>query len=82
MTGRAGEWPVAEPVDLEPSDEQGQQHLELTRVQARFRVTLGSIRADLEEQPSPVCVRAAARRWTDAIAQITDELTKQLRDTG
>lgn len=82
MTGRPGEWPVTEPVDLEPSDEQGQQHLRLTRTQARFQLVLDSIRADLAEQPSRMCVRSAARRWTDAITQIADEVTKQLRDTG
>lgn len=80
---RPGEWPVTRSVDvLEPSDEQGQAHLELARVQARFQLVLDSIRADLEEQPSARCVRAAARRWTDAIAQLTDEVARRPRDTG
>ncbi|GAA2972290.1 hypothetical protein [Streptomyces enissocaesilis] len=80
-----GRWPVEEPIDLDviaPPDEQGAQHLALTAEQARFHVTLGSIRADLEQQPSPMCVRAAARRWQDAITAMADEVTGRLREAG
>ena len=73
---------MSEPVDVEPSDEQGQQHLEFARVQARFQLVLGSIREDLREQPSATCVRTAARRWSNAIAQIADEVTRKPQDTG
>lgn len=71
---RLGNWPVTEPVDLEPPDDQGEQHLALVSVQARFHVVLGSIRADLEEQPSPASVRTAARRWCNAITAMADEI--------
>ncbi|MET9506888.1 hypothetical protein ABZX62_00120 [Streptomyces flavidovirens] len=80
-----GHWPVDEPLDLdaiEAADEQGAQHLAFTAGQARFHVTLGSIRADLEQQPSPMCVRAAARRWQDAITAMTDEVIGRLREAG
>lgn len=73
MTGRPGQWPVTDPVDPQ-QDDQGQQHLALTAVQARFHVVLGAIRADLEEQPSRKCVRTAARRWTEAITAMADEI--------
>jgi hypothetical protein len=85
VTGRTGEWPITKPVDLEAVevvDEQGQQHLELVRVQARFRLVLDSIRADLREQPSEVSVRGAARRWTNAITAMADEIAKELRSTA
>ncbi|MET9516420.1 hypothetical protein [Streptomyces sp. NPDC002994] len=82
---KPGRWPVDEPTELnavEPSDVQGAQHLGLTAVQARFHVTLGAIRGDLEEQPSPMCVRTAARRWCDEITAMANEITQQPRDTG
>jgi len=72
-----GSWPVARPVDL-GDDEQGRQHLELTATQARFHVTLGAIRGDLEAQPSAVSVRTAVRRWCEAIVAAGDDITKQL----
>lgn len=79
---RPGEWPVTEPVDTEPADEQGAQHLELVRVQARFQLVLDSIRADLGEQPSEVSVRGAARRWCNAITAMADEVARELRSTA
>lgn len=83
MTERIpGQWPVDHPVELPEPDDQGAQHLALVAEQARFHVTLGAIRADLEAQPSDLCRRAAARRWTNAITAMTDELTGHLRDTG
>lgn len=83
MTRRdLGQWPATEPIDVEPSDEQGQRHLELARVQARFGIVLDSIREDLREQPSATCVRTAARRWSNAVAQIADEVIRKPRDTG
>ncbi|MFD5874047.1 hypothetical protein [Streptomyces sp. NPDC060322] len=83
MTERTpGQWPVDNPVELPKPDSQGAQHLALTAEQARFHVTLGAIRADLEAQPSELCLRAAARRWQDAITNLADELGQQLRNTG
>ncbi|MDF6043220.1 hypothetical protein LRD69_13895 [Streptomyces sp. JH14] len=79
---RRGQWPVDNPVELPAVDEQGAQHLALTAEQARFHVTLGAIRADLEAQPSQVCRHAAKRRWINTIAAIADELDQQLRNTG
>lgn len=71
---RPGQWPVADPVDIETDDGQGEQHLRLAAEQARFHVTLGAVRADLEAQPSANCVRAAARRWCNAITAMADEI--------
>lgn len=78
---RPGEWPVPRPVHLdEPADEQRQQAAAAER--ARFHLTLGSIRADLEEQPSETCLRAAARRWQQAITALADETAQRLNKTG
>lgn len=75
MTRRPGQWPVDEPADLDDDpDPQGTQHLAVVRERARFEVTLGAVRADLEEQPSARSVRAAVRRWHRAITQLGDEV--------
>ncbi|MDT9689419.1 hypothetical protein Q5762_13945 [Streptomyces sp. P9(2023)] len=74
-----GQWPVTKPVELHQADDQGEQHLALVAVQARFHVTLGSIRADLEEQPSPMAVLNAARRWNCAITAMADEVASALK---
>lgn len=81
MTEHPGQWPITNPVDLE-ADEQGARHLALAKERARFHVTLGAIRADLEAQPSQVCRHATKRRWINAIAAMTNELDQQLRNTG
>lgn len=77
-----GQWPVTKPIALASEQDQGEEHLALTAVQARFHVTLGSIRADLEEQPSPMAVLNAARRWTYAITAMADDVATALRKAG
>ncbi|MGW3626463.1 hypothetical protein [Streptomyces sp. NPDC000880] len=77
---RPGEWPVTTPIPLDEPSEDRQGTVAAER--ARFHLTLGSIRADLEEQPSEPCVRAAARRWQQAITALADDTLQQLRKTG
>jgi hypothetical protein len=81
---RPGQWPVTEPVDLQQvGDDQGEKHLALAAVQARWHVTLGAIRADLEEQPSPMSVRVAARRWAEAVTAMAEDIAAaQMRDAA
>ncbi len=83
MTRRPGQWPIARPVPVQ-DEETNELALRQRRnaEQARFHITLGSVRADLEEQPSPACVHSAARRWCAAITAIADEISKQKRSTG
>lgn len=82
MTTHPGDWPVTQPVDLDAlpaySADEIEQRQRLNAHRARLEITLNSVRADLEEQPSPACVRAAARRWHDAITALTDEATAAL----
>lgn len=76
---RVGEWPVPNPVDLpEPEPE----HESPAAVRARFHMVMQSIKHDLEQQPSERAVRAAARRWTDAITTAADEVAGQHRKRG
>ncbi|GAA3727573.1 hypothetical protein [Streptomyces tremellae] len=82
MTRRPGQWPVPPRRPVPEDDEQGRQHLAASAIRARFHVVLGSIRADLEEQPSPSTVRAAARCWTDAITNLADEAVQRLKKAG
>lgn len=80
-TGEQGEQDSLHTVETSAADEQGKQHLELVRVQARFELVLHSIRADLREQPSEACVRSAARRWCNDIIAAADEVVNKLRST-
>lgn len=70
------QWPIPR-TELPPREDDTRAHYNHER--ARFHLTLGAIRADLEEQPSPSQVRAASRRWIEAITQMTDELAKEQR---
>lgn len=77
---RPGEWPVprlqldvVDKAEPETSRDRG------TAAAARFEMVLGSIKADLTEQPSPMCVRAAKRRWIDAITAAAEDAEQQLR---
>ncbi|MBC3988028.1 hypothetical protein H8N00_03755 [Streptomyces sp. AC563] len=75
---RPGQWPVDKPITLvEP--EPARRH---TAARARFVVTLGAIRAALEEEPSEHAVRQAARRWQDALTALADEVCAEHRKAG
>ncbi|MCU1613952.1 MAG: hypothetical protein JWO98_1492 [Frankiales bacterium] len=49
--------------------------------QARREITLGAIRAHLEEQPSPSSIRACARRWCTAITNLADDVVTATNST-
>ncbi|MGW6243834.1 hypothetical protein [Streptomyces roseolus] len=66
-------------MDTADDDARAATHLSFVAAQARFHVTLGSIRADLEEQPSPMTVLHAARRWNAAITAMADEIASALK---
>jgi YD repeat-containing protein len=83
MTTHPGDWPITQPVDLDELQEsytadEIEQRQRYNAQRARIEITLNSVRADLEEQPSPACIRAAARRWHDAITAMTDDVTAAL----
>ncbi|MEU6295043.1 hypothetical protein [Streptomyces erythrochromogenes] len=87
MTTHPGDWPVSNPVDLDHLDDgytadEIEQRQRFNAQRARFEITLNSIRADLEEQPSEASIRAAARRWHDAITAMTDDMTAALRKSA
>ena len=76
---RPGRWPVDEPVDLIPDD----LYLQRAAERGRHEIVLGSIRAHLEEQPSPVAVLTAVRRWINEVIAVGDEVAKtKRRSTG
>lgn len=76
MTERsAGEWPVDEPVDLVPED----LYVKRAAEHGRHEIVLGSIRAHLEEQPTPIAVLAAVRRWTREVIALGDDVAKAKR---
>lgn len=80
---RPGEWPVAEPTQLDEPSQAEQRHAALAgmrREQARFHITIATIRGALREQPSERAARAAARRWHAAITAATDEAVTHIRN--
>ncbi|MCX4578146.1 hypothetical protein OHB41_34150 [Streptomyces sp. NBC_01571] len=72
---RPGGWPVDEPVDLVPDD----LYLQRAAEHGRHEIVLGSIRAHLEEQPTPVTVLTAVRRWINDVIAVGDEVAKAKR---
>lgn len=74
-----GQWPAPR-TELLPQEDDTRARYNHER--ARFHLTLGAIRADLEEQPNPNQVRAASRRWIEAITQMTDEVARAAQRKG
>lgn len=50
-----------------------------TSEQARFAITLGAVRASLEEQPSDNAIRTAARRWIAAVTAAAEDVIAERR---
>ncbi|MGW2044673.1 hypothetical protein ACWCPF_05750 [Streptomyces sp. NPDC001858] len=70
-----GECPADEPVGYVPEDLYVQRAAE----RGRHEVVLGSIRAHLEEQPTPVAVLSAVRRWINDVIALGDQVAKTKR---
>jgi hypothetical protein len=75
-----GEWPV-QPVRTDTA-ETNHDELYVKRAQERalHEMVLGSIRHDLNQQPTPSAIRTAATRWKNAITQLADELINTRRN--
>ena len=69
-----GQWPAPR-TDLSALETEPDRSY--TRQAARFHLTLGALRAALEEQPTPNLVRATGRRWLNAAAHVIDETGAQ-----
>ncbi|WP_327263954.1 hypothetical protein OG444_22905 [Streptomyces sp. NBC_01232] len=52
------------------------------RERARRELTLGSIRASLEEQPSATSARAAARRWVADVLALAEHVATDKTETA
>lgn len=78
MTGQSGEWPVDEPVDLVPED----LYMKRAAERGRHEIVLGSIRAHLDEQPSPVAVLTAVRVWINEVIALGDEVARKKRQAA
>ncbi|MEU9894268.1 hypothetical protein ACIBCS_27945 [Streptomyces phaeochromogenes] len=82
---RPGDWPVNDPADLDrvstDADTPDADDLYVKRVSelARRELVLGSIRANLLEQPTPNSVLAVTRHWISDITAIGDEVAKAKR---
>lgn len=77
---RPGTWPV-QPVDLDAHEtDHDELYVQRAQEQALREMVLGSIRHDLDQQPSPAAIRTAATRWKNAINNIADELINTRRN--
>jgi len=77
---RPGEWPAIQPVDTDEHDYADHDQLYVQRAQERalWEMVLGSIRHHLDQQPT-TAIRAAERRWKNAITNLADELINTRR---
>jgi hypothetical protein len=66
-----------EPVGLVPED----LYLRRAAERGRHEIVLGSIRAHLEEQPTPSAVNAAVRHWISDVAALGEEVATAKRAT-
>ena len=65
------------------ADEPERLYLKRAAERGRHEIVLGSIRAHLEEPPSPVAVLTAVRRWINEVIAVGDEVAKtKRRSTG
>lgn len=72
---RPGEWPV-------DRDQPERLYVQRAAERARHELILDNIRAHLEEQPSPVAVLAAVRRWINDVIAAGDQVAKAKRSTS
>jgi hypothetical protein len=74
-----GECPADEPAGSTPEA----LYMQRASEQGRHELVLGSIRAHLEEQPTPVAVLSAVRRWINDVIAVGDQVAKtKRRNTG
>lgn len=73
-TRRTGDWPVPRSRPELRIARLAEHQPAATQARARFHVVMGSIRAMLEEQPSPRAVRAASRRICNSIVLLADDI--------
>jgi hypothetical protein len=76
---RIGEWPTT-PVHTDEQTDHDELYVKRAQERALREMVLGSIRHDLDQQPSPTAIRAAARDWKNAITNLTDELINTRRN--
>lgn len=76
---RPGEWPTPRTPLPTEQDTRDNLRAQVNHERARHELTLGAIRAHLEEQPSERTVREAARNWITTITNLADDIIRGLR---
>lgn len=81
---RPGQWPVraVDPDSAASTGDDAEQYLRRAAERARRELVLGSIRAHLEEQPTPGSVLSAARRWCADLTALAVEVSRSKRNTS
>lgn len=73
-----GECAPDDPIGLVPED----LYLKRAAERGRHEIVLGSIRAHLEEQPTPGAVYAAVRHWVSDITALGEDVARAKRSSG
>lgn len=77
---RPGEWPTL-PVTPDAADtDHDELYVKRAQERALREMVLGSIRHDLDQQPSPTAIQTAAARWKNAITNLAGELINTRRN--
>lgn len=80
MTSRPGQWPVDQPAVLDGDQPSADElYVQRARERALHEMVLGSIRHDLEQQPTPVSVITAARSWCNRITAAAEDIAREKR---
>ncbi|MFH8805509.1 hypothetical protein ACH4F6_39210 [Streptomyces sp. NPDC017936] len=75
---RPGQWPVDNPVDLEPVTED-ELYVQRAAERALHEMVLDSIRHDLQQQPTPLSVLTTARNWCTRITAAAEDIAHEKR---
>lgn len=81
MDNTQGRWPINTPVDLDETEQQGVQHLQLAKERARCQIIKDSVRQHFAEQPSAWAVRAVLRLYTDDFHRYAADAITALNST-
>lgn len=83
---RSGQWPVAEPANLDAVGQTDttadELYVQRAAERALHEMVLDSIRHDLEQQPSPLTVLTAARNWCSRITAAAEDIARSKRSTA
>jgi hypothetical protein len=77
---RPGQWPVDEPASLNDGEPTADElYVRRAQEKALHEMVLGSIKHDLEQQPTGPSAQAKARIWCAHVLAIADDVARSKR---